>query len=225
MRHAERRRDLGLRLTNAPDPSDPAEFIRANLWLEPAPGFPDIRLYTAHPGSGLRRLEEQHGAAPYWAYLWSGGAVLARYVLDNPGVVAGRTALDLGCGSGIVAIAAARSGAASVLAFDIDRYALASTALNAEANGVAVTVVPALDPLPPVELILAGDVFYDARTARRTITLLDGFRAAGIDVLVGDPGRKHLPLCALTKLAAYDVPEFGAGRAATIPATVYAYRA
>ena len=178
-------------------------------------------LHAPHPGSGLRRLESETHSAPYWAYVWSGGAVLARHLAERPEVVAGRTMLDLGSGCGIVAIAAARAGAAKVCATDLDRYALAATALNAAANGVDVTMLADLDPLPQVDLVLAGDVFYDARTARQSIPLLDRFQAAGIRVLVGDPGRKHLPLARLEQLAAYDVPEFGG---ATVPAAVYAWR-
>lgn len=129
--------------------------------------------------------------------------------------------LDLGSGCGIVAIAASRAGAAKVYATDLDRYAIAATTQNAAANGVAVEMLPSLDPLPPVDLVLAGDVFYDARPARQSIILLDRFLAAGIPVLVGDPGRKHLPLKRLTQVAAYDVPEFGG---AVVPAAIYQWR-
>jgi predicted nicotinamide N-methyase len=130
--------------------------------------------------------------------------------------------LDLGSGCGIVAIAAAKAGAAKVYATDLDRYAIAATTLNAAANDVAVELLADLDPLPQLDLVLAGDVFYDARTARQSIPLLDRFLAAGIPVLVGDPGRKHLPLARLEPIASYDVPEFGG---ATVPATVYAWHA
>ncbi len=180
-------------------------------------------MYAPHPASGLRRLEDETRAAPYWAYVWSGGAVLARHLAAKPGLVAGRAVLDLGSGCGIVAIAAARAGAVRVYATDLDRYAVAATALNAAANGVEVELVAGLDPLPRPDLVLAGDVFYDARTARRTILQLDRFLAAGIPVFVGDPGRKHLPLARLEPIAVYnDVPEFGGG---TVPATVFAWRA
>ena len=201
---------------------DPAEFIRTNLRLEPARGFPGIRLYMPHPGSGLRRLEDETRAAPYWAYVWSGGAVLARHIAKHPELVAGRTVLDLGSGCGIVAIVAAQAGAAKVYATDLDRYAIAATTLNTAANEVGVELLATLDPLPRLDLVLAGDVFYDARTARQSIPLLDRFLAAGIPVLVGDPGRKHLPLARLEPIASYDVPEFGG---ATVPASVFAWHA
>ncbi len=178
-------------------------------------------LHAPHPASGLRRLEEETRAAPYWAYVWSGGAVLARHLAEHPELVANRAVLDLGSGCGIVAIAAALAGAAKVYATDLDRYAQAATVLNAAANHAAVELLASLEPLPPVDLVLAGDVFYDARPARQSIATLDRFNSAGIEVLVGDPGRKHLPLSRLSRLAVYDVPEFGG---ATVPAAVYRWR-
>ena len=123
-------------------PIDAAEFIQSNLNLLPVPAFPGIKLYTPHPGSGLRRLdsvvdEDGDPLPPYWAYVWGGGAVLVRHIQAHPEVVAGRRVLDLGSGSGIVGIAAAQCGAASVLAAETDANGLAALALNAEANGVA----------------------------------------------------------------------------------------
>ncbi|MGZ6042586.1 MAG: class I SAM-dependent methyltransferase, partial [Asticcacaulis sp.] len=169
-------------------------FITANLSLLPASGVPEIALYRAHPKSGLSRLcgDDQ----PYWAYGWAGGTVLARYILDHPEAVAGRRVLDLGTGSGIVAIAAAKAGAARVTASDIDRNAIAALGLNAAANGLAVEgmVGDLTSGAPPdVDLIVAGDVFYAAELAARMTVFLTRCVNSGIDVLVGDPGRTHLP--------------------------------
>ena len=117
---------------------DPARFIRDHMRVVPAPFVPEIRLYMSHPGSGLRELAEfGSGAPPYWAYHWAGGTVLARYFLDRPGTVRGRRVLDLGAGSGIVAIAAAMAGAGHVIAAEIDSHGLAAIALNAALNNVA----------------------------------------------------------------------------------------
>ena len=201
---------------------DPDRFIRDSLRLEPAPGFPEFRLYAAHPGSRLSRLEAA-GAAPYWAYPWSGGAALARHILTHPKLVAGRRVLDFGCGGGIVGIAAARSGATSVHALDIDPFARAAARLNAEANGVALHPIGPDDPWPEIDLLLAGDVFYDARSAERNLPILDACLASGTDILVGDPGRPDLPRHRLAWLATYDGPEFGLGSSST-PASVYAFR-
>ena len=189
---------------------DIAAFIAANLHLKPS-AVPGIQLYTAHPGSGLRRLVGDDGPPPYWAYGWAGGTVLARYVLDHPETVAGKRVVDLGTGSGIVAIAAMQAGAAEVLAIDVDPRAVAAVALNAAANGVNVTPLCAdsLDgPAPDCDVLLVGDLFYDRDTAKRLLGLL--YRCRDIDILIGDPYRAHLPQARLLRLAEYDVPDFGA---------------
>src|SRR5436189_5120817 len=119
---------------------DPAQFIRANTKLLPVPLVPEIRLHIAEESLPIwQKTEEELGEMnippPYWAFAWAGGQALARYLLDNPALVAGRRVLDLGSGSGLVAIAAARAGAARVLASDINAFALAAIGLNAAANG------------------------------------------------------------------------------------------
>ncbi len=189
-------------------------FILDNLTLAPAPAVPEIRLYRAHPASGLSRLDKGDAAAPYWAYGWAGGTVLARHVLDHPETVAGRRVLDLGCGSGLVAIAAARAGARHVTATDLDPHALAATQINAEANDVTVEVASDVATSPDVDIVLAGDVFYTDDVAARSLAFLDACAAAGIHVLVGDPGRTFLPFDRLERIAEYAVPDFGQGEPA-----------
>ncbi|QKC73505.1 methyltransferase [Mesorhizobium loti] len=206
------------------------------MHLVPVPALPEIRLYTAHPGSGLRRLVEPEDDAgadadapepqpPYWAYAWAGGAVLARYILDHPMSVAGRSVLDLGAGSGLVGIAAAKAGACEVVAAEIDRNGIAALGLNAAANGVAITVVDGDitgGPPPLVDLVLAGDVFYGQDVAARVMPFLDRCLAAGVEILVGDPGRAYLPRSRLRLLAEYKVPDFGETRdAALTPSGVF----
>ncbi|TRC93943.1 methyltransferase [Mesorhizobium sp. WSM4303] len=215
--------------------------------LAPVPALPEILLYTAHPASGLRRLAEprQSGDAdddavaleddapepqpPYWAYAWAGGAVLARYILDHPQSVAGRRVLDLGAGSGLVGIAAAKAGASTVIAAEIDRNGVAAIGLNAEANGVEITIVDkdiTTGPPPAVDLVLAGDVFYGREVALHVTPFLDRCLAAGIEVLVGDPRRNDLPLSRLRLLAEYTVPDFGDAKGAVIrPSGVFSFEA
>jgi predicted nicotinamide N-methyase len=191
----------------------PVTFIERNLRLAPVPAVPEISLYQAHSGSGLSRLDpDGNGPAPYWAFAWGGGLALARHVLDHPGTVAGRRVLDLGAGSGLVGIAAMKAGAAAVLSAETDAYGQAALGLNAEANGV--TLLPlaldiAADAPPPVDLILAGDVFYAPDVAVDMLAFLDRCRQAGLNVLVGDPGRRDLPRDRLRLIAEYKVGDMG----------------
>ena len=189
-----------------------SRFIVDNLPLAPARAVPEVSLYLAGPTSGLNRLGLSR--SPYWAYQWAGGTALARFILDNSEVVAGRRVLDLGCGGGIVAIAAAKARAREVSAVDIDPAASAATRLAADANGVEATVICA-DALaggpPAVEVILVGDLFYATRLAARTTAFLSRCRAGGLDILVGDPNRTSLPRERLRKLADVAVPDFGDG--------------
>jgi predicted nicotinamide N-methyase len=146
---------------------------------------------------------------PFWAVAWLGGQAVARHVLDHPGEVAGRRVLDLATGSGLCALAAGAAGADPVLAVDIDPLAVAAAELNAALNGleVAALLADVLDgPLPDVDVVLAGDVFYDAETAPRFEGFLRRAAAASVRVLVGDPGRHYLPQKGLAELTAYDVP-------------------
>jgi predicted nicotinamide N-methyase len=195
------------------DVADAADFIRARLPAMPVPGFEAIRLHLAQPSSGLRHLAGQDGAeAPYWAYLWAGGLALARHVLDHPALVAGRRVLDLGAGSGLVGIAAAKAGAKSVIAAETDANGCAALVLNAALNGVSLSPVArdiTGEAVPDVDLILVGDLFYAEDLAERVLAFLDRACAAGVDILVGDPGRRPLPLSRLDEVARYDVVEAG----------------
>lgn len=206
------------------------EFIRANLPLTAVPSVPEIRLHKAGPRSRLGRLAERDPAfgSPYWAHSWGGGLALARHILDRPQTVDGRRVLDLGAGSGLVAIAAALAGARQVIAADVDPYAIAAIGLNAAANGAAVT--PLLGDLtdgapPEVDLIVVGDLFYDPDLARRVTAFLDRRLATGIEVLIGDPWRAYLPRDRLDLLAEYPVADFGSpGADGPRPAAVFSYR-
>lgn len=225
---------------------DPLTFIKANMRIAPVPALPEIRLYAAHPASGLWRLthpkeraaepEEEGTEAdedgpepqpPYWAYAWAGGAVLARYILDRPETVAGLRVLDLGAGSGLVGIAAAKAGAREVIASEIDRNGVAALGLNAVANGVAITVIDediTAGPPPPVDVVAVGDLFYGQDLVDRVIPFLDRCLAAGINVLIGDPGRAYLPRSRLRLLAEYRVPDVGeVGDAAMKPSGVFSF--
>jgi predicted nicotinamide N-methyase len=195
---------------------DPVAFVRANTRLRPVPHVPEIALHVADEYVPLwERTEEELQAIglppPFWAFAWAGGQALARYILDNPALVAGLRVLDFASGSGLVAIAAAKAGAASVLAADIDPFALAAIELNAAANAATVerTGTNLLDDptlARSYDVILAGDIFYERGTAERAFDFLAARAAAGARVLIGDPGRSYLPQARLVKLAEYQIP-------------------
>jgi predicted nicotinamide N-methyase len=199
-----------MRLTpaNAPD------FIAANTRLQAVPHAPEISLWLADEITPLWRLtEEELGAMglppPFWAFAWAGGQALARWLLDHPDQVAGKRVIDLATGSGLVAVAAMKAGAVSVLAADIDPFCAAAVAANARSNGVEIAFTDAnlLDAPPPsVDLICAGDVFYEKPMAEAVLVWLKQAQANGTRVIVGDPGRTYFPKSGLTLLAEYSVP-------------------
>lgn len=162
------------------------------------------------PSSGLWRLSEcGEGDIPFWAYAWAGGLALARYALDKPEAFRGKSVLDLGTGSGLVAIAAAKAGAAKVQTAEIDPMANAAIALNAAANGVGVTILDGdvLDQTDmPWDVIAAGDVCYERPMAERVLAWLKRCRDKGATIILGDPGRAYLPGSGLVRLGSYTIP-------------------
>jgi predicted nicotinamide N-methyase len=188
-------------------------FVLRHTRLVPVPGLEEIRLHMAAEILPLWHAvqvetRDPDAALPYWAFAWAGGLALGRYLREHPGTVAGRRVFDLASGSGLCAIASLRAGAALATAVDIDPLAAAAIELNARANGRRVTVLTrdVLDDEPPdADVILAGDCWYEGDLARRVLPWLRRARDRGIDVLVGDPGRRYLPTGELVELASYDV--------------------
>lgn len=192
----------------------PREVVLSRTRLQSPPVVPELRLHVADDmDQAWASLQEEldNGALPppYWAFAWLGGQVVARHVLDAPALVAGRSVLDLATGSGLCALAARLAGAASVLAVDVDAFAIEAVGLNAAANGLDVEARcdDLLDAMPPaVDVVLAGDVFYDAAMSERVQPWLLAAARAGSRVVVGDPGRHYLPRALMSELAACDVP-------------------
>ena len=186
----------------ATDPVVPASFIRAHTRPGRPSLVPEVGLLVADDVVALwEALEDGQvdpgSDPPFWAAAWPGGQALARYVLDHPNVVAGRTVLDLGAGSGLVAVAALLAGAREVVASEVDPYGRAAIAANAEDNGVGpVTVRGDLldeEPDPGVDVVLAGDVCYDRAMTERVLPYLGKAWLGGATVFLGDPGRPYLP--------------------------------
>lgn len=195
----------------APGP-DFRRFILENTSIQSPPHVPEIRLHLADEAHDLwHRTEEELQASglepPFWAFAWAGGQGLARHVLDNPASVRGKTVLDFATGSGLVAIAAHVSGAAQVLAADIDPFSAVAVALNAELNdvGLAHTSENLVDLDQGWDVILAGDVFYDRAMAVMLLPWFEWLAARGSDILIGDPGRAYLPKDRLEKLSEHQV--------------------
>ncbi len=192
---------------------DREAFVRENTRLLAPPMAPNMRLHLADEAVALwHKTEEELGEIglppPFWAFAWAGGQALARYVGDNPELVAGKRVLDFASGSGLVAIAAAMAGAASVEASEIDEFAQAAIALNARQNDVAVRVL-AEDVVGADrgwDVVLAGDVSYQRDMAEAVTPWLEGLARRGALVLVGDPRRSYLALDRLECLIEYGVP-------------------
>ena len=190
-------------------------FVHANTAVAAAPLVPEISLHLATEVTPLWQATESELARsglepPFWAFAWPGGQALARHVLDHPELVRGRRVLDIAAGCGIAAIAAARAGAAEVIANEIDDFAAAALALNAGINRAAVEI-SRRDLLGDggsdgFDLILAGDVCYERPMADRVIPWLRSLAGAGVTILMGDPGRAYLPAQGLVEVASYDVP-------------------
>ncbi len=196
--------------------TDPAEFVRAHTTVATAPLVPELPLHLATEITPIWHATEAWLAAqcapPFWAFAWPGGQALARHILDHPRTVAGRRVLDFASGCGIAALAAARAGAAQVLAAEIDPLAGAAIAANAALNGVTLTITladlvatPLAEPAPVWDLILCGDVCYEAPMTRHILPWLQAL-ANRAEIWVADPGRAYLPRQGLREFARYTVP-------------------
>jgi len=193
--------------------TDRAAFIVANTVVQRTELLPEIQLHLASEEMPIWQMNDEEREAagvplPYWAFAWAGGQALARYFLDQPEVVRGKTILDVGAGSGLEAIAAAMAGAGKVTAADTDPFAIAATRLNAVRNGVAVetTVEDLIGQSGDWDLVMIGDLFFDLPLAKHLEAWLRGLHDAGVEVLIGDPQRTYLPHQGLEKLATYSVP-------------------
>jgi len=194
-------------------PKSAKKFILDNTALMAPPHVPEVLLHLADEAHDLwLRTEEELAEIglppPFWAFAWAGGQGLARYVLDHPATVRGKRVLDFASGSGLVAIAAAKAGAAKVIASDIDPFCETAIALNLEANAVEAQFLgtDCVSSDDGWDVVLAGDVFYDKTFADRLLPWFAALRMRGAEIFVGDPGRAYLPKTGLHPLAVYQVP-------------------
>ena len=197
-------------------PADPEGFIRANTALEAPVMVPEFRLWLASEYVPIWQatetwLEEQNVDPPYWAFCWPGGQAIARYLLDNPALIEGQRVIDFAAGSGVSSLAAARAGAASVVANDIDALSLVAARLNARANDLAFDVsredwLAGPEGAPDTDIVIAGDVCYERDMSTRALAWLRGHARLGRLVLLGDPGRNYFSAQGLEERARYDIP-------------------
>ena len=188
-------------------------FVRGRTEQVPVPMVPEVRLHLATEVTPLWQATAADLAgwddSPFWAFAWPGGQALARHLLDRPDEVRGRSVIDFGTGSGLVAIAAARAGAARVEAWDVDPFCEGAVRVNAAANGVSVMFragSPLGRPDPGAEVVLAGDVFYERELAADFLAWGRALAGRGVRVLAGDPGRIYSPREGLEEVVAFDVP-------------------
>jgi predicted nicotinamide N-methyase len=202
------------RTTTTPKHHDWCQFICANTVLTTTPLVPEIKLHLAAESLPIwQKTEDELGELnvppPFWAFAWAGGQALARYLLDNPALVANKRVLDLGCGSGLTAIAPMLAGAKSVLAADIDNVALIALQLNAAANGVTITTTSDdLLAAPPgaFEVIMVGDLFYERQLAERVLIFIEAAVRQGSVIFIGDPTRNYFPTGKFQHCIDYQVP-------------------
>ena len=197
-------------------PEDPEGFIRSNTALETPAMVPEFRLWLATEYVPIWQateswLEEQNVDPPYWAFCWPGGQAVARYLLDNPDAVRGKRVIDFAAGSGVSSMAAAKAGAAAVVANDIDALSLVAARLNAVANGLSLDVsvedwLAGPEASPEADVVIAGDVCYEREMSTRALAWLRGHANRGRLVLLGDPGRNYFSAQGLLELARYDIP-------------------
>ena len=203
-------------MTQPIEDGDARAFIQANTRLLQPPLVPEVRLHLAEESLPIwRKTEEELGVLnlppPYWAFAWAGGQALARYILDVPETVAGKSVLDFGTGSGLVAIAAALTGAHHVTANDVDAYALAACRLNAAVNDVELDIDDtdrtAAQPTDRrYDIVFLADVFYEKELAEAAMVYATAALGRGARVLVGDPRRSYFPVGRFAKTADYAVP-------------------
>ncbi len=197
-------------------PDDPEGFIRRNTALETPAMVPEFKLWLASEYVPIWQateawLEEQNVDPPYWAFCWPGGQAIARYLLDHADLVRGKQVIDFAAGSGVSSMAAARAGAGSVTANDIDALSLIAARLNAAANGLTIGTssddwLAGMPGDPVADVVIAGDVCYEREMSSRAIEWLRSHANRGRLVLLGDPGRNYFTAQGLEERARYDIP-------------------
>lgn len=177
----------------------------ARLAATPLPGT-DISLWLIDPANMERAFSPEETRRileepPYWCFCWASGLVLARWLAERHEWVRGKRVLDFGTGSGVAAIAAAKAGAAQVVACDLDPLALQASRANAALNGVSLDYsADFFSEADDYDLIIVADVLYD----RANLPLLDQFLSKGQEALVADSRVRNFQHPLYERLATLD---------------------
>ena len=174
-----------------------AAFIQSVTEVCDPPLLDGIKLNLAQAAkpliaAGAEQVPQLDLSKPYWAFAWTAGLALARYIQDHPQIVAGRRVMDFGCGAGHVGIVAKQAGAAEVVAYDRDSVACIATYLNAKLNQTAIQVRegdPVSESPGTFDVILVGDLFTNIDQFIRLTPWFLLQAAEGCDVLFSDPDR------------------------------------
>jgi len=208
-------------------------LVRSRTAPAPVPLVPELTTYQATELTPLWQATSaelgRYDPSPFWAFPWAGGQALARHLLDHPELVRGRRVLDFATGSGLCGLAAARAGAAAVVATDLSPFCEAVVPLNAALNGLSLALLleDRLGTAPgEAEVVLAGDVFYEQPLAGRAAAWFRALAEAGATVLAGDPGRAYSPPGGFEVIGRYQVPvSREIEDRALLPTAVLAFRA
>lgn len=203
-------------------------LLRAATRVGAPPLCPEVALHLAADLDALwaeqeRRLGRHGLPPPFWGAAWPGGQALARYLLDAPHTVAGLAVLDIGSGSGLTAVAAAKAGARAVEAADTDAFALEAVRANASLNRVAVSTCgeDLIGTPSRWDVVLAADLWYERFFAGRLSAWLRAIAADGTRVLLGDRGRAFFPRGEPAELQRYQVPSQSFEREAVTATSVW----
>lgn len=172
----------------------------AELIASPLPEL-ILQLWLIDPSSMQRPFSPQEtqrllDQPPYWCFCWASGLALAQCILDNPEQVAGKRIIDVGAGSGIVALAAKLAGAHQAVACDLDPIALQACRANAELNQLELHYSPDLfSESEPYDILFAADVLYDAEN----LPLLERFPNFAENIIIADSRQRNFQHPLFTK--------------------------
>jgi len=182
--------------------------------LRPVALVPGVHAFTAHSlvevWEAAERLAGTSLASPFWAFPWPAGIALAALISERPGLVAGKSVIDVGAGGGVSCIACVLSGARRVVGCDTDPWALAVTRIAARRQGLEIETSAAdatADPqlLDPFDVVLCGDLAYSRSDAPRERAALQRAANRGATVIVADAGRKYFDPAGFEEIASYSI--------------------